>query len=376
MDLWDQIAGYKASGEPFATPQAPATPGDIDAVSKRGTNGTAYSDHTHRGVGSLSIGSDVLYGGVTLAEGLGIDLTVDGRTVTVEIEDPLVLGAVSVDQLFVDSIHPNSVSPGPGITLWATLIIQEELRVDAIVAASDSPSGTVEFLSDVVMGDFAFTTGVGTNLFINNVYSNTESPGVGVNWYGELIMYDGTLVLGDTVYNDIYFPVSNARVPAANFPAWTILINNIYEYAFAVNDYIAFNAQEVPHGYKEGTDIDVHVHWATNGQEASDTAVRWEVEYTIANIENMGTIGEPFSGSTVLAEEQVIPAGTATKTHMYVDLGTIDGTNIYIGSVIKIRLRRIANTGPQGEPAANPYALMVGLHYQTDTVGSRNELTK
>ena len=40
-----------------------------------------------------------------------------------------------------------------------------------------------------------------------------------------------------------------------------------------------------------------------------------------------------------------------------------------IGSIIKLRLKRIAGTGT--EPAVNPFVEMVGIHYQKDTLGSR-----
>ena len=153
-DLWSQIDNFEAHDDLLdLEPQAPETPGDIGAVSTLGTGGKSHSDHAHRGVGSVTIDSEVLYGGLTFTEGSGISIEVDSDTgeVTFAVDDPLVIGAISVEDLFVDEIFPNSVSPGPGITVWSTLIIQEELRVDVITAASESPDGYVEFLSPVIV---------------------------------------------------------------------------------------------------------------------------------------------------------------------------------------------------------------------------------
>ena len=147
-EIWEQIEKATLALDS----RAPETPSDVGPVSTLGTGGSARSDHAHRGITSITKGDDTLYGALTFVTGNGIIITpdTDDLEITFEIDDPLVIGDISVSNLFVDEIFPNSVSPGPGITLWSTLIIQEELRVDSITAASESPSGYVEFLSPVV----------------------------------------------------------------------------------------------------------------------------------------------------------------------------------------------------------------------------------
>jgi hypothetical protein len=178
-----------------------------------------------------------------------------------------------------------------------------------------------------------------------------------------------------TVWNDIIMAFDSARVPAANAPTWASFVGNLKAYTFGVNDFVEVTA-EMQHQYKEGSDFEIHIHWATNGTDGTDRAVKWEVEYTIASMDNPQTtgVGEVFPVPTVVSAEQVIPADTPSLTHMYVDIADIVGTNCKIGEIIKLRVRRIAAAGTA--PSSDPFGFQIGIHYEGDTVGSRTEYTK
>lgn len=180
---------------------------------------------------------------------------------------------------------------------------------------------------------------------------------------------DGTLRFGGdaTVYDDLVVPLFSAKVGGANVPTWAALRGNINAYTFAVGDYLTASA-EMLHGYKEGTDIEAHIHWATNGLEAVDKYVKWEIEYTIGNMSDV------MSSSAVETVEAVIPANTPDRNHMYSSIAVIPGSALKIGNYIVFRIRRIASSGTA--PTANPFALGVGIHYQADTVGSRYRAQK
>jgi hypothetical protein len=189
---------------------------------------------------------------------------------------------------------------------------------------------------------------------------------------------DGTLEFnGDAiVWNDIQTGFSGARVPPANAPIWSSFQGNLNAYAFRINDFIEFNPLELIHGYKEGSDFELHMHWVTNGLDVADSAVNWEIEYTIADMGNPTTtgVGDAFPDTTVVAVEQTIPANTPDRTHMYLDLVDIIAGTFAVGALIKFRIRRIAAVGD--DPSSNPFGLMIGVHYMIDTVGSRTEYTK
>lgn len=178
-----------------------------------------------------------------------------------------------------------------------------------------------------------------------------------------------TVKLTQSVWDDISpIPILNTRLGGANQPSLTNLVGNIQQFTFGVGDYI-YGAYEIPHTYKEGTDLDIHVHWVSNGLEATEKFVKWEFEYSIANVD--GTFGT----ATVISSENSIPANTTNRTHFYSDInGVVSGTGLLIGAYILYRFRRIASTG--AAPANNPFAIALGVHIEMDTLGSRTELIK
>jgi len=215
------------------------------------------------------------------------------------------------------------------------------------------------------------------------VIENLTSIQAGLGHFGTDTNYsnfeaDGTLKFNGTaaVWNDINRSFSSARVPAANAPSWTSFVGNLNEYTFGINDLSELEPIEMLHDYQEGTDIEIHLHWVNNGLDGTDRYVKWEVEYTIANMGdplNTG-VGDVFPAPTVVSVEKLIPANTPDRTHLYVDLTDITGTSVTMGAAIKMRIRRITADGTA--PSGNPFALMVGIHYEVDTVGSRTEYTK
>lgn len=183
---------------------------------------------------------------------------------------------------------------------------------------------------------------------------------------------DKTLVLTETVYNDLYTGIAAAKIPAANYPDWTAFTANTSAYTFKVNDYADLTTIEVLHDYKEGTDLEVHLHLATNGlNNATARKVKYTVYYTWAQ-PNTGS--NVFSAESSLTAELDIPANQADKSSFYLSLGTITGTNMKIGAQIKFRIKRVACTGT--EPISDPFLGMVGVHYQIDSIGSRSLSTK
>jgi hypothetical protein len=177
-----------------------------------------------------------------------------------------------------------------------------------------------------------------------------------------------TLVLDEIVYNDIYIGIESGRTSAANYPDWETFSTNLSAYTFDVDDYIDLSSVELLHGWKEGTDIELHVHWATNGVDVDNRYVKWQIFYSWADK------NEVFSAEAEDSEETEITASTTDRTHKYTSVTVIAGTNYKIGSVLKLRLKRITSTGTA--PTADPFALMVGVHYQIDTLGSRERSIK
>ena len=183
---------------------------------------------------------------------------------------------------------------------------------------------------------------------------------------------DGTLVFNDaaTVWDDLYLGFEGSKIPGVNTPTWGAFVGNLNAYTFAVNDYLEPDCTELIHRYKEGSDFDYHIHWATNGVDVTDRYVRWEVEYSFSNMDITDGVGDVYPAPTVVSAETMIPANTPNITNMYTAIAGIVGADALMGATFKSRVRRIAATGGAA-PSNNPFGLMAGIHIEIDTVGSR-----
>ncbi len=219
------------------------------------------------------------------------------------------------------------------------------------------------------------------NLLNGNVGINTEIPAakfqvVGTSRFGNqatnytAITASGHLTLnGDaTVWQDIQFSVSTAKVPASNAPTWAIFGANTKKFTFAENDYIDLEANETSHAYKEGSDCVWHLHLFTNGSDGTERTVKYQIDFGITNPD--GVYSESSQSLQV-----AIPASTADMTHIEYDLYTVTGTNIDHGADITVRFTRIG-TDTGTDPSGDPFISMLGLHIECNTIGSSGILTK
>ena len=239
-------------------------------------------------------------------------------------------------------------------------------KVGAVTLVKDDISNFVE-------ADYLHTTGNET--FAGEKTFETAKIGdVSGGNYSEFES-DGTLKFngGAVVYNDLPpIPIVNTRVgPTA--PTFTTFIDGIYQYTFGINDE-CFGSYELMHEYKEGSDLSVHLHWATNGTNVNDRNVNWEFTYTISDPKVSAPFNTSFPAQTIISNEFTIPANSNSLCHIITTLGTISGAGLKIGAYICWRLRRIASSGTA--PSNNPYALSLGIHIESDTTGSRQTYIK
>ncbi len=183
-----------------------------------------------------------------------------------------------------------------------------------------------------------------------------------------------TLVLDTAVWNDLPpTPVISAKL-GATAPTLATFVDDIQQFTFDnSNDFITGDT-EVVHGYKEGTDILPHVHWATNGTDGTERTIKWQYKYTISNGNSSAPFDSLFPSQVVLSAEIVIPASTGDRAHIISGLGVIPGAGIKIGDIIVWRFERIAASGD--DPSNDPFAIQVGAHAQFDTIASRGLFTK
>jgi len=166
---------------------------------------------------------------------------------------------------------------------------------------------------------------------------------------------------------DVDFPII-IRTAGVGIPTLTTLNGNITMPQWQVNDFNVCESQEMIHGWKEGSEVFWHLHLTTNGLDATNRYVRFQVEYGYAGVDGVWVFPATLTTSDIL-----IPANTPSKTMMIMSLGSFTPP-IKIGGHVVARLKRIASVG--AAPTANPWIPMLQLHIQVDTVGSRNIGTK
>ena len=130
-----------------------------------------------------------------------------------------------------------------------------------------------------------------------------------------------------------------------------------------------FGSVQIPHGYKEGSLIYPHLHWA--GEDASAGDVVWKMEYLWVNI------GDALGTDTTIVTRTVANDTVLLGKHRMNNLPTagIDGTGKLISSILQYRIYR------DGTDAADTYTKKAYLsefdiHCEMDTGGSNTAMTK
>lgn len=182
---------------------------------------------------------------------------------------------------------------------------------------------------------------------------------------------DGTLRFdGDAiVWEDIRVPISAVRLGPAGNPNPELLYGGLvlgFEYqANVVNEERVYFVAQIPHSYKEGTNITPHVHWAPETDD--DATARWALTYTWTNIGD--TVGAP---ATIYVNQAI--NGNADD-HLLTEFAQLDGTGKSISSILVCTLTR--NSSDAADTFDDDaYLMEFDFHYQMDTVGSRQELLK
>lgn len=198
---------------------------------------------------------------------------------------------------------------------------------------------------------------------------------------------DKTLELVETVWDDLRVALGAGSTGASNPPTATQFMDDgsssIGVFAFEFGDVTAinenqmfFNAQ-LPHRYKQGTDLGAHIHWSPVSSGAAGEFVKWGLEYTWVNID--GTFG-----NTTIITSDASAAGTATtsgdaslttKKHYITALGTISGSGKNISSMLICRVFRNSSHADD-DLAAGAWAFEVDFHFEIDTMGSRQNFVK
>jgi len=219
----------------------------------------------------------------------------------------------------------------------------------------------------------------------------TELYGKVVSGTGDLITKSLTITgndawtLQDTVFDDLFISTGLFKFAGVSDPVWRGWQPGGSGATFQVmtfdkDDEIFFSCQ-MPHTYKEGSEIRAHIHWTPRdrGNEEDGNYVGWKLDYSIANIN-----GDPFQASATLDMSDTCSGVddyhevSAALTHIPGTYG-VSGADLTVSHMIMCRLYR-SDTGTDdtwvGTGTQSPAILQFDFHHEIDTAGSRTEWVK
>lgn len=178
---------------------------------------------------------------------------------------------------------------------------------------------------------------------------------------------DGTLKFnGDaTVWNDIIITVSNLR-PGQTPPVFAAFMGGIYGFRFdaGVTDEV-HGAFEIPHDYKEGSNLIVHCHYSPTTINTGNIVFGFEYSY--------GTNGQVFTNTLTVTNPPIAALGVVNLVSR-TDIVTLTGMGFKVGDIIAFRFFR--QNGGTDTFTGNVFVHSIGVHYESDTMGSRQITTK
>ena len=228
------------------------------------------------------------------------------------------------------------------------------------------------FNDDAADTDFIVRKKTAGDALVYDAGADTTSIGDGGTTNYSQFESDGTVVFYGTatVFNDANVGGLALGGPASSLPNEEKFVDEngadtgVYTYGFAIGENVD-GSIEIPHDYKEGSDIVFHVHWQGITAPTGTDNVKWQLKYTVAQID------ETLNAMTTIVIETGIDVQYDFKLSSF---AAITGTDFNIGDQFIFSLERIAASA--NEYAGDALIATVGLHYECDTAGSRAILSK
>lgn len=251
-----------------------------------------------------------------------------------------------------------------------TANLQEWQNSSGTVWNSFGLTGAVFNESGDASTDFRVESDTEANMFFLDANADTDGAiYLGGTTNSIKVLKGGTLsLLGTaTVWKDIDFPII-VRTTGTGIPTLTTLNGNITMPQWAVNDFNQCESQEFIHEWKQNSTCYFHIHLTTNGLDATNRYVQFEIEFGYVTPNGVWVFPATMNSGDLL-----IPANTPDKTMFILSIGNFTPT-ANIGGHVVARLKRVASTGTA--PTNNPWVPMLQMHVECDTLGSNDIASK
>jgi hypothetical protein len=352
-----------------------------------GTGTQSLVNASYRGVaaneGSLTVTGNRIYNNVASATGkLGLFVCTSkvapgDNFDSIWIEDNQFLGVGVIEYALKGSLehvqtinfngnHFNTLSGG----IYANLA-GDSSGCTVLATGNENIGSTV----DLVSGN---GTGATVGLFVGNIGFNAPTGAaaglfvdgdafIGDGTNNTEIESDGTLVFNGTatVWNDVN--IGSASMGAGATAPDLVAINGTTVYARGFDGNATteqlFAELEIPHSAKNASEATFHVHWMPTTATAGN--VKWQMDYHL--LDASGTAG----AVTTLTATTASPAVAWKEVRS--DLSPT--ITVSMGQQLVFRLYRNPSDAADTYPD-DAVLLTAGLHYESDTVGSRAITTK
>ena len=201
--------------------------------------------------------------------------------------------------------------------------------------------------------------------FLNNTRTVSKTARFGTTKNYTEFEEDGNLRFGGeaTVWRDINLGGISLTKAASNQPN-QISLNGTNNLVFAFEGSSKINEAhgnfELQHDYKEGTNLSPHIHWYPTNTNVGN--VKWNIDYYISR----GTKAALSGTISVVASTQSV-----AWEEIRSDFPNIVGSSLNIGNQIHFRIYRDP-TDAEDTYGSDAAIATLGVHYEIDTIGSRD----
>ena len=174
------------------------------------------------------------------------------------------------------------------------------------------------------------------------------------------------VMMNDNNWEDLRFPVGAIKLGAANPPDEQAYKGGVV-LSFPSNaNRIAYVTAQMPHGWVEGTDIVVHIHWTipTSGAGGGAENVKFDLTHSWANL------GDAFPAETPLTFTRDVQ-NSVVDTHLLDEWTAVSGTGKTFSSMLIFSIER--DIAVANDYADKAYLVEFDIHYKRDRLGSYAE---
>lgn len=234
------------------------------------------------------------------------------------------------------------------------------------------------------LGDASWDFRVESDTEVNQIFldSSADKLYLGGNTNAVTIDKGGELTLIGTaiVWEDLRVPVTSTKLGGTKDPHFTVFKTNgagsqgvfLYWFDKTTEEELYFTCQ-VPHAYKEGTNLIAHIHWIPKTNGGANAVVSWGLEYTWANYVAV------FANTSIIYTNTHLPADASlvADKHYMSSFAAINGAGKTISSMLVCRVFRDAGgTGLTDDYNDDAGMLEIDFHFENDTMGSKTETAK